>query len=82
MHPILFLEKLLFQGSIYNWVRLHRLHHKKFGTPEDPLYSAKDFFSAHVRAQLENLSPQQEKDLEEIDMKDMEEDKIVMFQKR
>ncbi|KAL5284325.1 hypothetical protein ACFFRR_006547 [Megaselia abdita] len=75
-------QTLVGQGSIYNWVRLHRLHHKKFGTPEDPLYSGKDFFSAHVRAQLENLSPEQEKDLEEIDMKDLEEDKIVMFQKR
>ncbi|XP_055379280.1 acyl-CoA Delta-9 desaturase [Condylostylus longicornis] len=70
------------QGSIYNWVRAHRLHHEKFKQDDDPFYSKKDFFSAHVTAQLRGYSVEQEKMLEAVDMKDLEEDDVVMFQKR
>ncbi|XP_073816809.1 acyl-CoA Delta-9 desaturase [Musca autumnalis] len=70
------------QGSIYNWVRAHRLHHQYFRKPEDPFYSNKNFMSAHVYTQLLSYSSEQEDLLNKVDMKDLEEDKIVMFQKR
>lgn len=75
-------QTLAGQGPIYNWVRAHRLHHEKFRTHDDPYYSSKDFFSAQVRAQIESLTPEQEKLLEKVDMSDLEEDKVVMFQKK
>lgn len=72
----------LFQGSIYDWVRVHRLHHQTFKTSDDPFYSDKDFLHAQVFAHIRKLSPRQEKLLETVNMKDIEEDGFVMFQKR
>lgn len=72
----------LFQGSIYDWVRIHRLHHQTFKTSDDPFYSDKDFLHAQVFAHIRKLSPRQEKLLETVNMKDIEEDGLVMFQKR
>lgn len=70
------------QGSIYDWVKKHRLHHKTFRTSDDPYYSEKEFIDAHVFAQIRSFSPYQEELLHRIDMSDLEEDKVVMFQKR
>lgn len=71
-----------FQGSIYDWVRLHRLHHEKFKTTDDPYYSDKDFLHAHIFGQIRSLSPKQEQLLKKVDMFDIESDNIVMFQKK
>ncbi|XP_055324506.1 acyl-CoA Delta-9 desaturase [Sitodiplosis mosellana] len=70
------------QGSIYDWVQYHRLHHRTFKTSDDPYYSEKDFLHAQVFAHIRNLSPKQEYLLKQVDMKDLEADKIVMFQKK
>lgn len=70
------------QGSIYDWVRLHRLHHKTFKTPDDPYYSDGTFLDAQVFAQIRSLSPRQAAMLRDVDVSDLEEDSIVMFQKR
>lgn len=72
----------MLQGSIYDWVKYHRLHHQTFKTADDPYYSEKDFLHAQVFAHIRNLSEKQEYLLKNVDMKDLEEDKIVMFQKR
>ncbi|XP_070498186.1 acyl-CoA Delta-9 desaturase [Chironomus tepperi] len=69
-------------GSIYDFVRSHRLHHKAFKTPDDPYYSDKDFMSSQVFAHIRKFSARQEKLIEEVNMKDIEEDGVVMFQKR
>ncbi|CAH0558588.1 unnamed protein product [Brassicogethes aeneus] len=69
-------------GSIYDWVRWHRLHHKHFNTILDPYNPSKGFFFSHIKGNTLSLSPAQEKSLDEIDMSDVEEDKIVMFQKK
>lgn len=70
------------QGSIYDWVRVHRLHHQTFKKSDDPFYSDKDFLHAQVFSHIRKLSPHQEKLLDAINMKDIELDGIVMFQKR
>lgn len=75
-------QTLAGQGSIYEWVRLHRLHHETFRTANDPYYSDKDFLHAQVFANIRKLSARQEKMLEKVDMRDLEQDGIVMFQKR
>ncbi|XP_044761000.1 acyl-CoA Delta-12 desaturase [Coccinella septempunctata] len=69
-------------GSIYSWARVHRLHHKHFGTDLDPYNCSKGFYYAHVRGFCFKLSEAQEEALNEIDTTDLEEDKIVMFQHR
>lgn len=71
-----------FQGSIYDWVQYHRLHHRTFKTADDPYYSEKDFLHAQVFAHIRSLSPKQEYLLKQVDMKDLESDKIIMFQKK
>lgn len=63
-------------------MKKHRLHHETFRTANDPYYSEKEFVDAQVFAQIRSLSPLQEEMLNNIDMKDLEEDKVVMFQKR
>ncbi|XP_030750839.1 acyl-CoA Delta(11) desaturase [Sitophilus oryzae] len=69
-------------GTIYGWVRWHRLHHKHFKTELDPFNPKRGFFYSHYTGWTRKLSPAQEKVLEEIDFSDLENDKIVMFQKR
>ncbi|XP_018574709.1 acyl-CoA desaturase [Anoplophora glabripennis] len=69
-------------GTIYDWVRWHRLHHKHFGTDLDPFNPNRGWFYAHVHSVALRLSPAQEKALEEIDMTDIEAEKMVMFQKK
>ncbi|XP_019871583.1 acyl-CoA Delta-9 desaturase [Aethina tumida] len=69
-------------GSIYDWVRWHRLHHKHFNTVLDPFNPSLGWFYAHINSNTLSLSPAQEKALEEIDMSDLENDKIVMYQKK
>ncbi|KAJ8928067.1 hypothetical protein NQ314_019414 [Rhamnusium bicolor] len=63
------------QGSLYDWVRWHRLHHKYFGTELDPYNPSKGWFYAHIRSISLSLSPAQEKALTEIDMTDIEQEK-------
>lgn len=63
-------------------MKKHRLHHKTFRTADDPYYSEKEFIDAHVFAQIRSFSPHQDELLHRIDMSDLEEDKVVMFQKR
>ncbi|XP_062125680.1 acyl-CoA Delta-9 desaturase [Drosophila sulfurigaster albostrigata] len=70
------------QGSIYSRVQAHRLHHAKFHQDEDPYYSKLGFLHAQLHGNLFRYSRQQEQLLVEIDMSDIESDKIVMLQKR
>uniref|UniRef100_A0A182N6J2 Fatty acid desaturase domain-containing protein n=1 Tax=Anopheles dirus TaxID=7168 RepID=A0A182N6J2_9DIPT len=79
---LMIFQTLAGQGSIYDWVRMHRLHHDKFRTVDDPYYSDKDFLHGQVLANIRKLSPRQEQLLEAVDMSDLEADRIVMFQRR
>jgi stearoyl-CoA desaturase (delta-9 desaturase) len=75
-------QTLAGQGSIYNWVQSHRLHHEQFQQDDDPFHSNKNFFSAQVMAQITSYTPKQEELLKKIDMSDLEKDGVVMFQKK
>lgn len=63
-------------------MQYHRLHHALFGTDVDPYDHKKGFLYAHMLTRLKKLSPYQEKLKEQIDMSDIENDSIVMFQKK
>ncbi|CAG9865502.1 unnamed protein product [Phyllotreta striolata] len=69
-------------GSIYDWVRWHRLHHKHYNTDLDPYNSTRGWFFAHSHGAVLALSPAQQRALKNIDMSDIEDDELVMFQKK
>ncbi|XP_056644655.1 acyl-CoA Delta-9 desaturase [Diorhabda sublineata] len=69
-------------GSIYSWVQWHRLHHKYFKTDLDPFNPSKGWIFSHILSNGLCLSPAQQKELEKLDMSDIETDKIVMWQKK
>ncbi|KAF7283188.1 hypothetical protein GWI33_001206 [Rhynchophorus ferrugineus] len=69
-------------GTIYEWVRWHRLHHTFFRTELDPYNPSKGFLYSHFLGSLADLSPAQEQALKEIDLSDLENDNVVMFQKK
>ena len=73
---------VVFQGSIYNWVLDHRLHHKYFGTDVDPYNNKKGLLHAHLTTNLKKSHPDYDKLAATIDMSDIEADSIVMFQKK
>lgn len=70
------------QGTIYEWVQYHRLHHAQFATDADPYDYRRGFVYAHVIARLRKLSPLQEKLKDEIDMSDLDNDPVVTFQSK
>lgn len=70
------------QGSIYDWVLDHRIHHKHFGTEKDPYNHNRGFFYAHMGSRMLTKPANYDALAKEIDMSDLEQDKVVMFQKR
>ncbi|KAK9884979.1 hypothetical protein WA026_009211 [Henosepilachna vigintioctopunctata] len=67
-------------GSIYSWVKLHRLHHKHFGTDLDPFNPNRGLYYAHVKGYCLHLSEAQENAMKDIDDTDLKNDSVVMFQ--
>lgn len=63
-------------------MRWHRLHHKYIGSDLDPYNSKGGFFQAQFISLTMDLSPAQQAALEGVDVADLENDKIVMFQKK
>ena len=68
------------QGSIYHWVRDHRMHHKHTDTELDPHSIQYGFWYSHIGWLLYKKSPQLRDAVKKIDMSDIEKDSIVMFQ--
>ncbi|KAF4518904.1 hypothetical protein B566_EDAN006742 [Ephemera danica] len=77
-----FLHTLNAQGSVYDWVLEHRLHHKLRGTPQDPYNPKRGFLFAHINNRFKKRTEEREQLEKEIDMNDLEQDSIVMFQKQ
>lgn len=69
-------------GSIYDWVLDHRIHHKYRGTDDDPYNYKRGFFYAHIGHRMQTGNPRRDEIVKEIDMSDIEADRIVMFQKK
>ncbi|GLG94870.1 Acyl-CoA Delta(11) desaturase [Gryllus bimaculatus] len=73
---------LAFQNHIYEWARDHRVHHKFSETDADPHNATRGFFFSHVGWLLVRKHPDVKEKGKGIDMHDLEQDKIVMFQKK
>lgn len=70
------------EGSIFHWSRDHRVHHKYSETDADPHNATRGFFFAHMGWLLVKKHPNVVKAGREIDLSDLLEDPVVMFQKR
>lgn len=70
------------QGSIYHWVRDHRMHHKHTDTELDPHSIEYGFWYSHIGWLFFKRSDKFRAAAREIQMGDMENDSIVMFQHR
>ncbi|CAG4985922.1 unnamed protein product [Colias eurytheme] len=79
---LMLFQTLVGQGSIYDWVQQHRLHHAHFKTDGDPFDNSHGFLYAHFLTRLRKLSEYQIALKNSIDMSDIEKDCVVMFQKR
>uniref|UniRef100_A0A146L637 Acyl-CoA desaturase n=1 Tax=Lygus hesperus TaxID=30085 RepID=A0A146L637_LYGHE len=83
--PLRFLLMLcnsaFFSNCIYAFVRDHRVHHKYTDTDADPHNSKRGFFYCHMGWLMVKRLPLTKKRIKEIDMSDIEQDKIAMFQK-
>ena len=70
------------QNDIFEWARDHRVHHKYSETDADPHNATRGFFFSHVGWLMVRKHPDVIKKGKQIDLSDLYEDKIVMFQRR
>ena len=72
----------VFQNHIYEWVRDHRSHHKFTDTDADPHNSTRGFFFCHMGWLMVRKHPDVKLKGKSIDMSDVEQDPIVVWQRR
>jgi stearoyl-CoA desaturase (delta-9 desaturase) len=70
------------QGTIYHWARDHRVHHLHSDTPADPHDASRGFFFSHVGWFLLKKEQAVIDAGKKLDLRDLHEDGLVMFQKR
>lgn len=71
-----------FQNHIYEWARDHRVHHKFSETDADPHNAKRGFFFSHVGWLLVRKHPEVTRKGKLVDMSDLENDFVVVFQRR
>ncbi|XP_076284690.1 acyl-CoA Delta-9 desaturase-like [Lasioglossum baleicum] len=79
---LMILQTIAFQHSIYDWARDHRVHHKFTDTDADPHNAKRGFFFSHIGWLLVRKHPEVLKKGATIDMSDLKNDPIVVWQKR
>nr|QBY26787.1 desaturase 2 [Nilaparvata lugens] len=72
---------LVCQGSVYDWVLDHRIHHKFHGTEKDFYNFKRGFSFSQIGCRCVNGNVDYKQVANEVDMSDIEQDKLVMFQK-
>lgn len=71
-----------YQNDIYEWSRDHRVHHKYSETDADPHNATRGFFFSHVGWLLVKKHPNVIKNGQKLDLSDLKNDRVVMFQRR
>jgi stearoyl-CoA desaturase (delta-9 desaturase) len=79
---IIYLQTMAGQEPIYRWVRDHRVHHKFTDTNADPHNSQRGFFFSHMGWLCCQKHPDVSKYGKRIDMSDLEDDKVIQFQRK
>lgn len=72
----------MFQNTLYDWVRDHRVHHKYSETDADPHNSNRGFFFAHVGWLMLHKHPEVLKKGRAIDMSDVLADPVIQFHQK
>ncbi|KAF9410523.1 hypothetical protein HW555_010420, partial [Spodoptera exigua] len=75
-------QTLAGQNSVYTWCRDHRLHHRYSDTDADPHNSKRGFFFCHIGWLMHKKHPYVKKFGNIIDLSDLQNDWMVMFQKK
>jgi stearoyl-CoA desaturase (delta-9 desaturase) len=78
---LMLFDSMAFQNDIYQWCRDHRLHHKYSETDADPHNAKRGFFFSHMGWLMMKKHPQVIIKGRNIDMSDLRNDPVVMFQK-
>jgi len=68
------------QGCVYNWVRIHRCHHKNSDTEKDPHNITRGFWYAHFGWLILRVPNVVKSEYQKINLDDLKEDWVVMFQ--
>lgn len=79
---LMIMQTICFQNHIYEWVRDHRVHHKYTDTDADPHNSSRGFFFSHVGWLLVKKHKDVRDKGKTVDMSDLLEDPVVVFQKK
>ncbi|XP_072746680.1 acyl-CoA Delta-9 desaturase-like [Anoplolepis gracilipes] len=79
---LMIFQTVALQDNIYQWVRDHRVHHKFTDTNADPYNARRGFFFSHIGWLLVRKHPDVISKGATIDMRDLEQDPLVVFQKR
>ncbi|EFA05022.2 acyl-CoA Delta-9 desaturase [Tribolium castaneum] len=77
-----FLQTVTLQNPLYEWVRDHRVHHKYTDTNADPHNATRGFFFSHMGWLLVRKHPDVIAKGKTLDLSDLQEDPVVMFQKK
>ncbi|TYZ67766.1 hypothetical protein PybrP1_009865 [[Pythium] brassicae (nom. inval.)] len=75
-------NSMAFQGSIFEWSRDHRVHHKGSDTTADPHNSGRGFFFAHMGWVMVRKHDNVREAGKKLNFADLLEDPVVRFQKR
>ncbi|KAJ8675169.1 hypothetical protein QAD02_010955 [Eretmocerus hayati] len=79
---LMIFQTIAFQNHLYEWVRDHRVHHKFTDTDADPHNAKRGFFFSHMGWLLVRKHPDVIAKGASVDMSDLDEDPIVVWQKR
>ncbi|XP_063926211.1 acyl-CoA Delta-9 desaturase-like [Zophobas morio] len=78
---VIVLHTIAGQNCLYVWVRDHRQHHRYSDTDADPHNSNRGFFFSHIGWLMSKKHPAVISKGKTIDLSDLENDFLVMFQK-
>ncbi|XP_076285440.1 acyl-CoA Delta-9 desaturase-like isoform X2 [Lasioglossum baleicum] len=79
---LMIFQTIAFQNHIHEWVRDHRVHHKYTDTDADPYNARRGFFFSHLGWLLVRKQPDVFKKGATIDISDLNNDPIVIWQKK
>lgn len=77
---LLFANTIAFQGSVFEWSRDHRVHHKGSETNADPHNARRGFFFAHCGWVMVRKHPEVIATGKKLNCDDLASDPLVMFQ--
>ncbi|XP_075974347.1 acyl-CoA Delta-9 desaturase-like [Anticarsia gemmatalis] len=79
---LLIFYTIAYQGSVHQWVRDHRVHHKYVDTDADPHNATRGFFFSHIGWLLLKKHPDILAKGKDIYLKDVQTDKLLRFQQK